>query len=293
MFVFFENGKIRAKLYCLDTGPIIKKRLELGHGSVLFSATLSPLGYYREILGGDRSDEMLEVKSPFATDQLSVVIMDKISTRYSEREDTLSAVCRVIAATVSARRGNYMIFSPSFAYSDALSSAFSAKYPKVKVISQKKNMTAREKSDFLAEFEKEDGSYLIAFCVMGGSFSEGVDLVGERLIGSVVVGVGIPSLSYEREAIAAYYDERFDEGKQYAYIYPGMNRVFQSAGRVIRSETDRGIIVLIDDRFDDPLYKKSLPDLWSGVKFISGATELKDELVKFWQNPDTPPKKHS
>ncbi len=283
MFVFFEGGEIRVKIFCLDTGPAIKKCLNKGHGAVLFSATLSPLGYYRSVLGGERSDEMLEVNSPFAPEQLSVAIMDKISTRYSEREDTLLAVCRAIAATVSAKRGNYMIFSPSFAYSEALAKVFSAKYPKLHVISQKRDMTKAEKEEFLAEFKKEDSSYLVGFCVMGGIYAEGIDLAGDSLIGAVIVGIGMPALSYEREAIAEYYQEKYEEGKQYAYIYPGMNRVFQAAGRVIRREDDRGVIVLIDDRFDDPLYRKSLPKLWEGVKFIGDSKELKEELEEFWR----------
>jgi len=283
LFVFFEDGQIRVRIFCLDTGPAIKKCLGKGHGAVLFSATLSPLGYYRSVLGGERSDEMLEVNSPFAPEQLSVAIMDKISTRYSEREDTLLAVCRAIAATVSAKRGNYMIFSPSFAYSEALSELFRAKYPNIRVLSQKRDMTRSEKEEFLAEFRKDDRSYLIGFCVMGGIYSEGIDLAGDSLIGAVIVGIGMPALSYEREAIAEYYQEKYDEGKQYAYIYPGMNRVFQAAGRVIRREDDRGVIVLIDDRFDDPLYRKSLPKLWEGVQFIGDAKELKEELEEFWR----------
>ena len=283
MFLFYEDGEIRTKLFCLDTAPAIRERLNKGHGALMFSATLSPLDYYRSVLGGDRSDEILEVNSPFDPSQLSVCIMDRISTRFSERADTLSAVCRAVAATVSAKRGNYMVFSPSFAYSEALAAAFQAKYPKIKVISQKKDMTAKEKSAFLDEFKKEDGSYLIAFCVMGGIYSEGVDLAGDSLIGAVIVGIGMPALSYEREAIAAYYEEKYEEGKQYAYIYPGMNRVFQAAGRVIRREDDRGVIVLIDDRFDDPIYKKSLPKLWEGVKFIGDAKTLREELDKFWR----------
>ena len=210
--------------------------------------------------------------------------MDRISTRYSEREDTLLAVCRAIAATVSAKRGNYMVFSPSFAYSEALAKIFSEKYPKIKVISQRPDMSAKEKIEFLEEFKREDKSYLIAFCVMGGIYSEGVDLAGEELIGAVIVGIGMPALSYEREVIAEYFQEKYEEGKQYAYIYPGMNRVFQAAGRVIRREDDRGVIVLIDDRFDDPIYKKSLPKLWEGVKFIGDAKALKSELEEFWKN---------
>ncbi len=283
MFVFYEDGRITIKLFCLDTGAIIKDRLEKGHSALLFSGTLSPLNYYKATLGGDRPDEAIEVESPFAPEQLSVNIMDKISTRFSEREDTISAVLRVIAATISARRGNYMVFSPSFAYSEALEKRFREKYPKLRVISQKKDMTKKQKEEFLKEFEREDKSYLVAFAVMGGIYSEGIDLTGDKLIGAVIVGIGLPGLSYEREAIAAYYEEKYEEGKQYAYIYPGMNRVFQAAGRVIRREEDRGVIVLIDDRFDDPIYKKSLPSLWSGVKFLSDAKELKGELDEFWK----------
>ncbi len=286
LFVFFEHEEIRVKIYCLDTSPVIRERLELGHGAVLFSATLSPLGYYRSILGGERSDDTLEVNSPFSPEQLSVSIMDKISTRFSEREDTLGAVSRVIAATVSARRGNYMIFSPSFAYSEALARSFSAKYPKIRVISQTKDMTRREKAEFLNEFKKEDKSYLVAFCVMGGIYSEGIDLAGDSLIGAVIVGIGMPALSYERETIAEYFEEKYEEGKQYAYIYPGMNRVFQAAGRVIRREDDRGVVVLIDDRFADPIYKKSLPKLWEGVKFIDNAKRLREVLDEFWKKVD-------
>ena len=238
--------------------------------------------YYRSTLGGDGTSEMIEVDSPFDESQLSVSIMDKISTRLSEREDTLGAVCRAIAATVSARRGNYMIFSPSFKYSEALAKAFTAKYPKIKTLVQRKDMTAKEKEAFLAEFEKESDSYLIGFCVMGGIYSEGIDLAGESLIGAVVIGIGIPALSYEREAISAYYDDKYEEGKQFAYIYPGVNRVLQAAGRVIRREDDRGVIVLIDDRFDDPIYKTVIPKLWSGMKFIATPKELREELDKFW-----------
>lgn len=283
LLIFYDDGNIRARLFCLDTGPEIKRRLALGHGAVLFSATLSPLGYYRETLGGERSDETLEVNSPFAPEQLSVSIMDKISTRYSEREDTLLAVVRTIAAAVSAKRGNYMVFTPSFEYNEALADAFRTKYPKLNILTQKKNMTQVEKSQFLEEFKSPDKSYLIGFCVMGGIYSEGIDLAGDSLIGAVIVGIGMPSLSYEREAIAEYYQEKYEEGKQYAYIYPGMNRVFQAAGRVIRREDDRGIIVLIDDRFDDPIYKESLPKLWQGVKFVETPARLKEIITEFWQ----------
>lgn len=281
-FIFLKDGIISAKLYCIDTGKEISERLDKGRAAVFFSATLKPLYYYKSLLGGDGTTDSLDVDSPFEREQLSVSIMDKISTRYREREDTLLSVCRAIAATVSAKRGNYMIFSPSFAYSEALAKAFAAKYPKIKILSQKKNATRAEKAEFLAEFSKESDSYLIGFCVMGGIYAEGIDLVGDSLIGAVIVGIGMPSLSYEREAIAAYYDEKYEEGKQFAYVYPGMNRVLQAAGRVIRRESDKGVIVLIDDRFDDPIYKKIMPKLWGGLRFISTPKELRESLDKFW-----------
>ena len=249
---------------------------------MFFSATLSPLNYYKSILSTDKYADTLEVDSPFDPEQLSVSIMDRISIRYSERSRTLPAVCRVVAATLSAKRGHYMVFAPSFEYAEALHREFSAKYPKIKSMLQTKNMSIEEKTEFLAAFSKDSGSYLVGFCVMGGIYSEGIDLAGDSLIGAVVIGIGMPSLSYEREAISEYFEEKYEAGKQYAYIYPGMNRVFQAAGRVIRREDDKGVIVLIDDRFADPIYKKSIPTLWEGMQYVSDAKDLRAELDKFW-----------
>ncbi len=286
MFIFFEDGELTVRLFCLDTGIVLSDRLSHVGGAVLFSATLSPIEYYKSVLGGDRSDDTVVADSPFDKSQLSVSIVDSVSTRFSEREETTLAALRVIAATVSARRGNYIVFSPSFAYSDTLARAFKAKYPKLRTLVQRRNMSYAEREEFLKALDAPDGSYLLAFCVMGGIFAEGIDLVGDKLIGAVVVGIGIPQLSYEREAIAAYYQDKYEMGKEYAYLYPGMNRVFQAAGRVIRREDDRGVIVLIDDRFRDPIYKRSLPTLWSGVHFIGNPKELKEELDAFWKAGD-------
>ena len=284
MFLFLEEGILRMKLFCIDTGERIRARISKGRSALFFSATLSPIDYYRAVLGGDRSSDIIEVDSPFAPEQLCVAVIDKVSTRYSMREDTLLAVCRTIAATLSARRGHYIIFSPSFAYSEALYRIFTAKYPKISALLQTKDMSPKAKGEFLAAFDRERDSYLAAFCVMGGIFAEGIDLVGDSLIGAIIVGIGLPQISYEREAIAAYFEERYESGKEFAYIYPGMNRVLQAAGRVIRREEDRGVIVLIDDRFDDPIYKKSLPSLWRGIKFIPEPKELKETLEEFWRD---------
>lgn len=286
LFIFISGEDIKIKLFCADSGDVIKSIIAKGHGAVFFSATLSPIDYYRSVLGGDNSSETLETRSPFVPEALSVSIIDKISTRYSERERTLPAISRTIAATISAKRGNYMVFLPSFEYLDMVARDFSEKYPSLKVLRQKKNMTAKEKADFLAAFEDDNPSYLIGFCVLGGIYSEGIDLVGKSLIGAVVVGIGMPQLSYERECLAEYYEDKLEAGKLYAYIYPGMNRVLQAAGRVIRTENDRGVIVLIDDRFADPIYKKTVPDLWRGMEYVSDAKALNERIKKFWADVD-------
>ncbi|MBR5242239.1 MAG: DEAD/DEAH box helicase [Clostridia bacterium] len=284
MLLYYNNGNITAKLFCIDTGAALAEVTGKCRGVVYFSATLVPLEYYRATLGADRTAELLEVASPFNSEALSVSVIDKISTRYSERERTLPAVCRTIAATISVRRGNYMVFAPSFEYLEAISKAFIAKYPKLKVLVQRRDMTAAQKAEFIAEFKNNRSSYLVGFCVMGGIYSEGIDLSGDSLIGAVVVGIGMPALSYEREAIAAYFGEKYEMGKEYAYVYPGINRVLQAAGRVIRTEDDRGVIVLIDDRFDDPLWRKSTPRLWRGLKYIGDAKTLVKEIEDFWQS---------
>lgn len=281
-FIFFENNTLSFKLFCVDTGRELQKRLDKGSAAVFFSATLSPLSYYRSVLCDDKHSDILEAESPFDPSQLFVSIMDRISTRYSERARTLPAIARVVAATLSAKRGHYMVFAPSFEYAEALYSFFSEKYPKVKCMLQGRSMSAKEKTEFLEEFSKDEDRYLLGFCVMGGIYSEGIDLAGDKLIGAVVIGIGMPSLSYERECIAEYFEEKYESGKEFAYIYPGMNRVFQAAGRVIRREDDKGVIVLIDDRFADPIYKKSIPALWEGMQYISDAKDLRAELDRFW-----------
>lgn len=290
-FMFLDpDGEKRVKLFCVDPSGRISAQVAKGRCALFFSATLTPADYYRATLGAGRETGTLEVSSPFDRSQVSVSVMDRISTRQSERADTLGEVCRVIAATASARRGSYMVFSPSYAYCEALAAAFSKRYPRVRVLVQRRGMSRAEQDALLAELsDRGDRGYVMAFCVMGGIYSEGIDLAGDALIGAVIVGVGMPFPSFEREAIAAYYDEKSDAGKAYAYIYPGMNKVLQAAGRVIRREDDRGVIVLIDDRFADPVYRKSIPTLWRSLKFIPDARALNERLRRFWAEGDAAP----
>ena len=286
LLVFHRGGSTRASLYLIDPGSIIAGRTAKGRSAIFFSATLQPMSYYSALLGIDGSDKQLAVPSPFDSDSVSVSIMDKISTRYSERERTLPAVSTAIAATLSGRRGNYMVFAPSYEYAEALFECFRQKYPRIKAMLQTKDMTKREREEFLTAFAKGGEEYLLGFCVLGGIYSEGVDLVGDSLIGAVIVGIGMPGLCYERERMAEYFESKFEQGKEFAYVYPGMNKVFQAAGRVIRTEEDRGVIVLIDDRFADPIYKKSIPDLWRSMRYVENSQALSRRLKEFWARVD-------
>lgn len=284
----FENSeqyeRLSAKIFCLDTGNVLRQRSSLGKSSVYFSGTLNPIDYFRDTLGGDRSSEVLRVTSPFVPEQLAVSVVDSVSTRYNEREDTLIEVCRFISASMGPRVGNYMIFTPSYAYTKALYQTFVSKFPKIKAILQRPDMTHSEKQEFLKNFGEKGERYLAAFCVTGGIYSEGIDLSGDKLIGAIIVGISMPTPSMEREAIAAYYDEKLEAGKLYSYIYPGLNKVLQAAGRVIRSEDDRGIIVLIDDRFRDPLYREAAPSLWQNMTYYSRAADLNEDIKSFWSS---------
>ncbi|MBE6656033.1 MAG: ATP-dependent DNA helicase [Ruminococcaceae bacterium] len=275
------------RFFCIDPSERIGERLSLGKGAVFFSATLSPIDYYRSLIAGNRKSVKIEVPSPFENGALCVGIMDKISVRASAREDTLPEIARVIVTAMKPRRGNYMVFCPSYDYMEAVAEAFHALTPKTPMAVQKRSMTTAEREAFLANFAEDGKGYFVGFCVSGGIFSEGVDLVGGRLIGTVVIGVGLPGISAERELISSYYGDLYGEGKEYAYLYPGLNRILQAAGRVIRREDDRGIAVLIDDRLRDEACRRVFPPTWRGLKYVGDRPSLTALLTHFWQEVDS------
>ena len=283
-FIIREGDLLTYRSLCLDPSEILADRLSLGGSAVLFSATLTPTEYYRTVLGGASSDDMLDLPSPFDPEHLCVAVLDRISTRYSDREDSLLSVARAILTAVKAKPGNYLVFCPSFAYLEALSGAISRLAPKLPLLCQEPQMTASARRGFLSRFSEDNKSALIGLSVLGGIFGEGIDLTGRRLIGSIVIGVGLPRPSPEREAICAYYEDTLESGREYAYHYPGMNRVLQAAGRVIRREDDRGIILLIDDRFSEPLYREMIPQHWRGLKYVGDLPSLSHLLERFWKN---------
>lgn len=291
-----EGGlDVRVRLSCLDPADILRPILHRATAAVLFSATLTPAAYFADILGGDKSGITVSFDSPFPTDHLCVAVCDQVSTRYENRDASVRRIVSYIAATVSAKRGNYMVYFPSYAYLEKVYAHFHKRYPTVKTVVQTPGMTYSEREAFIAAFTPDSAELQIGFCVLGGSFSEGVDLPGRALIGALIVGVGIPGLSSERNIMRDYYDERATaigdgaagEGYAYAYTYPGMNHVLQAAGRVIRRDDDRGVVVLLDDRYAADPYLHLYPAHWQNMAAVGDAESLYEYLTRFWNGaPD-------
>ena len=281
-----SGGDVLIKIYCLNPSDILDSLLCRAHGSILFSATLTPTDYFRDVLGGGRASETLSLPSPFCAENLCVAVADYVNTRFEDREDNAKKFATVIAASVTSRAGNYMAYFPSYQCLEQTYKAFSKKYPRVETVVQKKYMSAAEREEFLLSFKEDKGHLRIGFAVLGGVFSEGVDLPGSRLIGSIIFGVGLPGLSNEKNIVREYFDTRGDEGcgYDYAYTYPGMNNVLQAAGRVIRTKDDCGIVVLADDRYVTPKYRAMFPKHWQGVQYAGNASSLAEIIRRFWEN---------
>ena len=282
-FVTVEGDERCVRLICLDPSSILDTCLSRAHASVLFSATLTPSDYFADILGGGKGAVRVSLPSPFKPSQFCLAVVPTVSTRYEDRARSYKKIATLIAATVSARAGNYIVYFPSYDYMEKVLEQFSQKYPQVETVVQTRGMTAAQREAFLDAF-CDDRKLRIGFCVLGGSFSEGIDLPGRLLIGTVIVGTGIPGLSNERNILRDYYETTRERGYAYAYTYPGMNRVLQAAGRVIRREEDRGVIVLIDSRFAEDRYKMLFPDHWSCARYAGDALELAETVSSFWKS---------
>ncbi|MBO5355127.1 MAG: ATP-dependent DNA helicase [Clostridia bacterium] len=281
-YIELLHGKVSVQLFCLDPAGLLDSAMNRARSTVLFSATLAPIDYFVDVLGGGKHAEMVELPSPYDPSRLCVTVASGVSTRMEERHKSYRRIATLIAASVSAKAGNYLVYFPSYDYMEKVLEQFLDKYPKVPHIVQQRNMKAQEREAFLNYFKEDEGKLRVGFCVLGGSFSEGVDLPGSRLIGAVVVGVGIPGLSNERNMLRDYYENKCERGYDYAYTYPGMNRVLQAAGRVIRDEEDRGVVVLIDDRYADEPYLHLYPKHWEGIVAASNPSALARRLQLFW-----------
>ncbi len=280
-YIQMVEGEISVQLFCLDPAGVLHSAMGRARASVLFSATLKPLDYFVDILGGKGADTV-ELPSPYDPARLCVTVASGVSTRMEDRAKSYRRVATLIAATVSAKAGNYMVYFPSYDYMEKVHAAFCAKYEGVCCVVQRRGMTQRAQEEFLAAFKADEGELRVGFCVLGGSFSEGVDLPGSRLIGVIIVGTGIPGLSNERNMLRDYYENKCERGYDYAYTYPGMNHVLQAAGRVIRREEDKGVVVLIDDRYAAEPYLHLYPAHWEGLVAAGDAASLSHRCKKFW-----------
>jgi Rad3-related DNA helicase len=276
------NSSVRVRLYCLDPSFLLREALARGKAAIFFSATLAPLDYYQALLGGSPEDSALRLPSPFPPENLAVLIHHRIRTHLKARAETLLDVVRAIGVVIQSRPGNYLAFFPSYQYLADAQEQFRALYPTVAVLVQRPALTETEREAFLTPFARENEQTLVGFAVMGGIFGEGIDLVGDRLLGAIIVGVGLPQLCIERDLIRDYFQERARAGFEYAYMFPGLNRVLQAVGRVIRSETDRGVVLLIDNRFIERRYLSLLPPSWR-LSRIARAAQISEALRRFWQ----------
>ena len=276
------QSNLKAKLFCLDPAPMLAVPLERSRATVFFSATLLPMDYFMKLLTGEANHQRRIFQSPFPQENVCLLIHDRISTKYAQRADSYAAIADTIESACGAQVGNYLVYFPSYAYLAAVLEHLKQRLPENQLIIQDRSMTEIERETFLERFSAGNQETLVGLAVMGGIFGEGIDLVGERLIGVVIIGVGVPQIGLERDLIKQYFDEQNGSGFAYAYQYPGFNRVLQATGRVIRTETDRGVIVLIDDRFTHARYRQLFPTHWQGYQVVQSTREINEKLTRFW-----------
>lgn len=302
-----EDGRFMIKLFCVDPSKNLQKCIDKSVSTIFFSATLLPINYYKRLLSTKEDNYAIYAQSTFDETQRLLAFGRDVSTKYTRRGPAeYEKIARYIRAAIRSKKGNYMVFFPSYkmmqdvydvfvrveresdtrngvAVSDEQNIAEESLEESLTIIMQHSNMNEAEREEFLQAFEQEDGGTLVAFCVMGGIFGEGIDLKNDRLIGAVIVGTGLPQISNERKILKQYYDKQGLSGFDYAFRYPGINKVLQAAGRVIRTQEDRGIIVLLDERFLQSDYNALYPREWKN-RIVGNVETVDAEICKFWEN---------
>lgn len=285
--IYGEGGgtHLKVHLFCVDPSSRLAEYLEKCRAGIFFSATLLPIRYYRQLLGGSGSMDAFSVSSPFEKERRLLAVASDVTSRYSRRgTEQYQKMVRYLEETISVKPGNYMIFFPSYemlsqvlALAEESTLSLAADF-----LVQSTSMSETEREEFLDAFREENSKSLIGFCVLGSIFSEGIDLTGRRLIGVMIVGTGIPQICEERERIRAYFDRKGKKGYDYAYRYPGMNKVLQAAGRVIRTAEDTGTILLMDDRFLLRENQMLLPEEWDSYYEVN-LYNYEKVLEQFWE----------
>ena len=281
------EGNFRIKLQCMDPSSRLSEAMAYARGTALFSATLLPVRYYKEQLSTTEDDYAVYARSSFLPSQRRILIANDVTSKYTRRTtDEYSRIAGYIEDFVSAKQGNYMIFFPSYAFLNHVYDAM--KLPEqTAVLIQNPSMNEAEKEEFLGAFDSDNTNTLVGLCVMGGIFGEGIDLKEDRLIGTAIVGTGLPQVCNERELFKSYYDAKKGNGFDYAYLYPGINKVFQAGGRVIRTAKDKGVILLLDERFTNRSYLQLFPKEWIPYE-ITNRKGMKELLHSFWNQAETP-----
>lgn len=297
-----ENGTFRLKLLCINPKENLKECMLRGRSTILFSATLLPIQYYKELLGGEEEDYEVYAKSIFDNEKRALFIANDVTSKYTRRSrEEYFHIAAYIASIVNSRVGNYMVFCPSYSFQQAVYEIFEDEFAadNVECVIQREEMSENEKEEFLGRFqgneelnlqgliqmevEAAEETTLVGFCVLGGIFSEGIDLKKDSLIGAVIVGTGFPQVCFERELFKEYFDKRDQNGFDYAYRYPGMNKVLQAAGRVIRTQEDVGVIALLDERFMQLSYRRLFPREWTNYEVVN-LDMLERKLERFWDS---------
>lgn len=279
-----EDGKFRIRLYCVNPAANLQECLNKGSSAVFFSATLIPMKYYRSLLSTREDNYGIYVRSPFEQKNRCILICADVSSRYTRRGyEEYRKIAEYIARMAWQKKGNYMVFFPSYRLMEDVYQVYEEEFAVewIRCICQTASMNEREREEFLEEFQEQKKETLLGFCIMGGIFSEGIDLMGDRLIGAAVVGTGLPQVNLERELLKQYYDKKGECGFDHAYRYPGMNKVLQAAGRVIRTKEDVGTILLMDERFLNPDYRMLFPAEWEDAA-VCRLGNVDHHLKQFW-----------
>ena len=271
------------QLYCVDPSLNLQSCINKGNATIFFSATLLPIQYYKSLLSTKEDNYAVYAETAFTEEQKLLLVGRDVSSKYTRRNQTeFSKIASYIKKTALTKQGNYMVFFPSYKMMQQVYEAFlELDTEEIDIVLQEIGMKEEAREFFLAEFAKERRQSLVAFCVMGGIFGEGIDLKHEQLIGAIVVGTGLPQISNEREILMNYYEERSGQGFDYAYRYPGMNKVLQAAGRVIRTTEDVGVIELLDERFLQSDYRALFPREWENFD-ICTVENVEEKVEAFW-----------
>lgn len=280
---YYEKQKsdLMVKVFCLNPGVNIQNTLNMVHGTTFFSATLTPMPYYQQLLCVDDDAKSLMLGSPFPMENLNLLINDRISTKYVDRPASLQPIIESIHGLIKQKQGHYIVYFPSYRYMMDVLDLYEPVKDEILVI-QRPGQSEREKEMFIDAFHDVGDITKVGFAVMGGMFGEGIDLTGDKLSGVVIVGVGLPQICFERDIIKQHFAGENRMGFEYAYVYPGMNKVMQSAGRVIRTMEDKGIVLLIDTRFRRSDYQRLYPYEWQHRQFIKDPHMMSDNIAQFW-----------